>query len=83
MFASLLGFWTCDIMAHAVVAMPTRARRMARMRRIAFQRKVESSAYIAEREGRAMVEVIENGEIADDAEKESRGVGGKACGTLH
>ena len=48
-------------MAHAVVPMPMMARRMARKRRMAFQRKVASSAYMAEREGRAMVRGAEDG----------------------
>ena len=50
-------------MAHAVVPMPTMARRMARKRRMAFQRKVASSAYIAEREGRAMARGAEDGKL--------------------
>lgn len=55
---SLAGRWMCDDMAQAVVPTPTMARRTARKRRMGFQRKVASSAYIAEREGRAMVVVV-------------------------
>ena len=60
----MVGPSVCDIMAQAVVPMPTMARNMARKRSVAFQRKVASSAYIAEREGRAMAEVDKNGILA-------------------
>lgn len=61
----------CDTIAHAVVAIPTMARRMARKRSMAFQRKVASSAYIAEREGRAMVEGLKMGNV-----DKAKGLGG-------
>lgn len=41
--------------AQARVPMPTAARRIAKRRRISVQRKVGSSAYIACRDGRAMI----------------------------
>lgn len=52
----MVGPSMCDIMAQAVNAIATRARMMARKRSMNFQRKVASSAYIAEREGRAIVD---------------------------
>lgn len=53
-------------MAQAVVAMPMIARRMARKRRMGFQRKVASSSYMAERDGRAIVGEGGEGETLGD-----------------
>ena len=68
----------CDAIAHAVVAIPTMARRMARKRSIAFQRKVASSAYIAERDGRAILKVLKRKNVR--LTRILVGVAGKARG---